>query len=209
MVNLTKLLKEGELRWIGKNYPGLYPKNLPIASKGLNDFSEVTGFRVYKFGRFKTENAIILHGGRKYFYAYVNPTYKGYRGFFKKLIHTTQQEFDVDHVLSRNLAKKLEYKYVLLSIIPCKVNRKHGNFEKKILNIPSPNICFADERIYNKVLSRNPLARLDDSDFKKGFNPNQKPKYGLTLKQAGLWSSAFGLHLINAETTKHRLKPLW
>lgn len=96
MVLLKKELEVGSLRWIGKHYSGLSPQELPIASMGTLELEDSTGGKCYSFGRFNPTNAIILKINGLY-YAYVNPKYSGYRGFFKSLIKRIPNGFDVDH----------------------------------------------------------------------------------------------------------------
>ena len=207
-LSLTKVNPENSLRWIGEKYIGLIPQELPIASRSYEALSKETDFSVYRFGKYNVKNAIVLNNETNVFYLFVNPYYKRYRNFFLKVVNQIKSELDVDHVLSRNLAKKLGYNYVLLSAIPQKVNRKHGVYEVNIKHFSQSDVCYADERIFNKILGRNPLARLKKEDIKEGYSSSAKPKYGLTLKQKGQWNSAFHLHQIQNTELKSKLKKI-
>ncbi|WPD22506.1 MAG: hypothetical protein SD837_20255 [Candidatus Electrothrix scaldis] len=207
-IDLSKYpLPEGSLRWIGQNYKGLSPQKLPVGSKNIESLvNNIDGYNAYRFGRFRTNNAIVLHDDSKSYYLYVRPQYTGYRNFFRKVSGQIDMKLDVDHVLSRNLANKLGYNYVLLSVISSGVNRRHGVYEKDYYSGQVPDLCYSDERIYHKILSRNPLARLKKEEIANGFSATSSPKHGLTLKQNGIWSSAFLLHEIDKNNIKSELK---
>lgn len=195
MIQLRKNLEFRSLRWIGKQYLGLSPRELPIATQNISELEKSIGGESYGLGRYKPSNAILLKVNELY-YAYVNPKYSGYRGFFKSFIKQIPNGHDVDHVLARNIAKKLNYSYVLICAIPGKVN--------KVFN----GVCFSDERIYNKVLSRSPLVRSNKQLLLRGFSTKAKPQYGLTLSQRGLWNSAFCFHMIDFNNVEKRTKYL-
>jgi len=196
MIILEKKTEKGSLRFLGKEYDGLRPQKLVIAGNTIKNIAEGNNLTSYKIGKYSTKNVFMLFNGENIFYVYVNPKYRNYRNVFKKIINKIHKGFHVDHILSRNLAKHFRFNYVLLCIIPEKVNMKHGSVEKiKIsldLIVDFPQICYSDDRIFDKILSRNPLARRQFVEIRKGYNPNSKPNYGLTLKQKGIWNRAFG-----------------
>lgn len=86
-------------------------------------------------------------------------------------------------------------------MIPSNINRKNGYIEKKKIALESienfPTLCYMDDRIYHKILLRKPLARQTFEEIKNGFLLNSKPKFGLTLKQKGIWNSSFGFYNSN------------
>ncbi|WP_143055619.1 hypothetical protein [Flavobacterium terrigena] len=65
-----------------------------------------------------------------------------------------------------------------------------------------PSLCYMDDRIFHKVLSRKSTARQKFEAIKSGYSPESTPNYGLTLKQKGIWNTAFGLY-------KSKIKFLW
>jgi hypothetical protein len=198
-LSLIKNITKDSLRGIGRDYPGLSPQQTIIAGNSHKEISKTTNLKSFKIGRVSLSNAFALFDENKVFYIYVSPKYKGYRSLFKKIITEIPKKHHVDHLLSRNLASHFDYKYVLLCVIPDKVNIKHGRFEKIKFNFNGspPSVVYFDERIYEKLLARNPTARLLREQLLGGYNPTSTPKHGLTLKQKGVWNSNFGFHIAN------------
>lgn len=211
-MNLEKRIEKGTLKWIGNNFPSVCPLKMVIAGKSIKDISNALNCSSYQIGRVNVQNAFIAFNGNSVFYLFVNPRYKSYRKLFERVIGIIPLGYQVDHVLSKNLATHFNYKYVALCIIPAIVNIKHGNIEKKRMEINSinqlPNICYSDTRIFDKILSRNPYSRRAKHEINAAYNPKSLCNYGLTLKQKGIWNAAFGLERIEKEKLIKLLKPL-
>ena len=194
-VSLEKVLEVGSLRWLGEDYDSLCPQKTVIAGKSIRSICMAMGYRCNQYGNHRTKNLFIASGGNEMFYMYVNPRYRNYRKVFEEIFNIPIG-FHVDHVFGRRIAEYYKYKYVVLCMIQGNVNIKHGGFEKLSYqkgSIYNPiDVCYCDNRIYNKILSRNPRARCLETDLLNGFNPENIVSYGLTLKQKGLWNMAFG-----------------
>ncbi len=212
VLNLEKVLEEGSLRWIGERYDGLNPHDLVIAGMSITSIAESIGFKTYKIGRFKIEYAFAAIGDEQIIYIYVNPHFKNYRAVFRKIVGQIPDGYDIDHVLAKNLAKYFNYKYVLLCMVPSSINRRHGGYERKKIpkeELPNvPEICFLDNRIFDKVLFRNPKARQTLDFLLKRYDPESLPDYGLTLKQKGIWNTSFGFHLIDKDLIDKIMTPI-
>ncbi|UOQ50701.1 hypothetical protein [Hymenobacter cellulosivorans] len=194
MLDLEKKFEIGSLRWVGQTYNSFFPDKTVIAGKSLESISEAIGMPCYKLGRISQNNVFVAHDSLDIFYVYVNPSYSAYRRAFAKVVGSVAAGYHVDHVLSKNLAIHFGYNYVLLCMIPGRVNKRHGYYEKIKINLIEdvPDVCYPDDRIYHKILSRNPTARNKREDLLNGYAPENIIKYGLTLKQKGLWNVAFG-----------------
>ncbi len=203
-LNLEKIYIKGTYRYIGKYCKGLYPFELPIAIKSFRNFEKIKDFDIYKYKNYSEKNVLVLFNQKRTIYVYVNPNYTAYRKILSDILGKIEKNFDVDHVLGKNIAKKLNLSYVLLSVIPKTVNRSHGTFEKEFLDkeINNLNLIYANDRIYHKILFRKASSyRVIDffSNEKEKLKLNilnSKPSYGLTLKQLGIWHSAFGLDIL-------------
>jgi hypothetical protein len=210
MLSLEKVLEKGSLRWIGQNYEGLFPEKTVIAGKSIKAISKAINLPCYTFGRCKKENVFIAHDSDKIFYVFVNPKYHGYRKAFQNAAGRIPSGFHVDHTLSRNLANHLGYQYVLLCMIPQNVNSSHGRFEKIKIELPNsvPEVCYSDDRIYNKILSRYATSRQTKNQLLNGYTPEASPSHGLTLKQKGLWNSSFGFDIMDMQSLLKKTFPL-
>ena len=212
MINLEKKIEKGSYRWLGKEYKGIIPQKLVIAGNNIKDIAEANNFTSYRIGRYNTKNVFMVFNGENIFYVYVNPKYRNYRNAFQRIVNEIPNDFHVDHILSRNLAKHFKFSYVLLCMIPKEVNMKHGYIEKKKIPLDLienlPQICYSDDRIFDKILSRNPLSRKQFDEIRNGYNPKLTPNYGLTLKQKGIWNRAFGFDTIDKTTTLASIKPI-
>lgn len=199
MLNLNKVIEVGSLRYIGHHYNALLPSETVIAGKTIQSISKTIRLPCYRYGRYQIKNVFIAHDSKKIAYVFVNPSYRNYRKVFLEVVNNIPNEFHVDHILSKSIAKLFGYKYVLLCMIPKKVNVKHGYFEKvkNVLEEESPEICYSDNRVFDKVLSRNPTSRREKKELLKGYMPTSVPTYGLTLKQKGFWNYAFGFNNID------------
>ena len=209
MLDLTKKIEKGTYRWLGENYDSLFPNKTVIAGNSIIAILSALNYSGFKFGRYDTKNVVIAHNDKDIFYLFVNPHYKLYRKVFKKLIGDIPTGFHVDHILSKNLAKHFGYNYVLLCLIPNIVNIRHGAFEKERLEytVTPPEVCYSDDRIYHKVLSRNPTARQKREEITP-YQPQKNNSYGLTLKQRGVWNSAFGFDKIDKPSLMKVLSPI-
>ena len=205
-INLTKTLEKDSLRWIGENYDSLFPNKTVIAGQTIHEISKALNLPCYRFGRFSITNVFIAHDSLKIFYVFVNPDYRNYRLIFKNVLGSIRDGFHVDHILSRNLAKYFGYNYTLLCMIPSNVNSSHGHYEKIKTNstIVSPKVCYSDNRIFHKILSRPAKARQKEEELKTGYNPSASPPFGLTLKQKGIWNTAFGFDIVNIASLVER-----
>lgn len=212
MFNLNKVNKEGSLRWLAENYDSLPPSKTVIAGITANDIVSAIEFSYYKIKGIKLQNAFVAYNNDKIFYVYVNPSYKNYRRLFLSIVSTIPKGFHVDHILSRNLARHAGYNYVLLCMIPKRVNLKHSSFEKKRVHREAslliPTVCYADNRIFDKILSRNPTARRSKETVTKGYVLESIPEFGLALNQKGIWNTAFGFHQINEENLLKRISKI-
>lgn|GEM_PF-2118915 len=209
-LNLVKILPPGELRWIASEFDSLSPQATVIAGNTIRDISTATTFKCFKIGNINPANAFVAYDQHKIFYVFVDVNYRNYKYPIVKLLGTVPSGYHIDHILARNLAKHFGYKYVALCMVPEKVNLRHGWIEKIKVSLvnesPIPSICFADERVFQKILSRNPEARMKKEDLILGFSPIKSPTYGLTLKQKGLWNTAFGFDKAEKEKLDGILK---
>ncbi len=198
-LNLEKVLEKGSLRWIGNEFNSPPPQKTIIAGNSIDSICNALAFNPYRFRRYSPYNVFVANS-ENIFYVFVKPQYSLYRKVFDAIIGGIPKGYHVDHVLAKNLAIHFKYNYVALSIIPDRVNIKHGLWEKQKRDIPlgflAPEVCYSDDRIFNKILSRNPLARMKKESIEM-YIPDVEPTYGLTLKQKGLWNAAFGLERID------------
>ncbi len=122
---------------------------------------------------------------------YVRPDYKGYRRAAGLVFASCSWKVDYDHSLSRNLAYRLGYTYVLLLRVAPRTNRSHGHLERQLkVSDDVPDICFADDRIREKWIGRSANRFLTPPS---AFSAHQITKYGLTLRQTGQWGFAMGV----------------
>jgi len=194
-ISLKKSILPGTWRYLGQRYPNIVPRVVPIAGREPKVIAQALNGELYQIGRYQTRNAflVIKEGAR---FLYVRPSYSGYRKVASKVFSEVDWKVDYDHALSRRIAKaaKPAYEYVLLLRVPPSVNRQHGHFEKKDnLDVSNPNLCFADDRIFDKWLGRAPLSRNRNLDVLSGYSQKNITSYGLTLKQRGRWAYAIGM----------------
>lgn len=211
-INLEKIIEPGSLRWLGQNYNSLSPQQTVIAGKSIKAIADALGYTCYQIGRINIKNAFVAYNSKDIFYIYVSPTYTNYRNIFKRIINGIDDRHHIDHVLAKNLAVHLQYRYVMICMVQDKVNIKHGRFEKikQRLDTASevPDVCYADDRIFDKIMSRNPMARRTLEDIITGYKYDSSPTSGLTLKQAGIWNSAFGFDKIDKTSVVTKLKEI-
>jgi len=210
MIDLKKINVKYSLRWYGERYNTLSPIELPIAGKSISDLQKATSLKLENIHGVKNNNAFILSKNRNEKYLYVKRNYKNYRKIAEKVFGILNTLTDVDHVLGKTIAKKYSYEYILIALLPFRINRKHGSVERKRANEITFNksVCYMDNRIYDKILLRfheNSRTRSKNKD--KTIDISEKVEYGLTLKQKGIWNKTFGFYLI--ESNKNLCKILF
>ena len=125
----------------------------------------------------------------------MRPEYPRYREVARLRFGGIPAEYDVDHVQPRGLAVMLGYRYTLLALVPRRINRLHGQYERKqaLSATDVPDVCVADLRIIDKVLRFNSKTRRVLTSWSYAYQPKLATDHGLTLKQQGLWNLALGL----------------
>jgi hypothetical protein len=188
-----KIIKPGTWRYLGERCPNISPSSVPIAGVSVTAISEHLGGECYRVGKFAKDNAFLIVKDRARF-LYVRPEYTGYLNVAKRVFPIVPWAADFDHSLSKRIAVRASYSYVLLLRVPPGVNRKHGNFEKKdqLEGIP-PDVCFADDRVLDKWLGRPPKSRNRPDHVLNGYSFKNVTTSGLTLKQRGRWAYAIGI----------------
>ena len=204
-MNLQKDIEVGSLRFLGNKLSSLSPQKTVIAGKSIRGICMALDYKCFQYRNHRLKNIFIASGNTGILYIYVNPKYRNYRKIFGEFFNVPIG-FHVDHVLGRRIAEHYKYNYVALCMIPGNVNIKHGGFEKlsyqkgRIHTLI--DVCYCDNRIYNKILSRNPRARCSETDLSDGFHHTNLVSYGLTLKQKGLWNMAFGIGSIRLNASE-------
>ncbi len=192
-IRLEKVIEPGSLRAIGSLRRGVEPQKLPIGCRSIEDILEQCSGSAFTLGRFRASNAFVWVM-KECPYHFVRPDYTGYRRLAHLRFPLIPADHDVDHVLARAIAKKLELRYVLVSIVPSSINRSHGWVEKigRSLVAEPRAVCFSDERIFHKVLRRMSIVRQTRKELLRGYDPAYSLQLGLTLKQSGLWNLSMG-----------------
>ena len=194
-IELTKEIHPDSLRGIGLRPSGLQPHQIVVGGVSISAIRAATNGIAYRIGRIDPRNAFTVDVNGCHF-LYVRPSYTGYRKLARRRFREIPPIRDVDHVLARTLAVKMNINYVLVALVLRAANRSHGCYEKiGVKNtevIYLSKVIYADNRIYHKVLSRPPAARQSIAELKAGFDRSMTVKYGLTLKQKGQWNLAFG-----------------
>lgn len=210
-INLTKIIDPNSLRGIGQRPREIEPHQLPIAGLSIEAILTSMNAKGYSIGRVSSRNAFAAKIGFC-IYIYVNPNYAGYRRIAMMRFQNIPDNHDIDHILAKHIATQINYKYVLIALIPQTVNRAHGVHERYGVQpnkkISLSKVIFPDERIFHKILARNPTNRQNKEELKKGFDRGFELTFGLTLKQSGLWNIAFGLDVDTPQQFENRLKPL-
>lgn len=212
MVDLKKHIEPGSLRHKGLLASGLAPTELPIAGKSRESILSAMRCDGFAVGRVSPANAFVARAGEAIHYLFVRPEYGGYRRIAQARFGGIPAGYDVDHVHARNLAAQFGYQYVLVVLVPLRVNRQHGLYEQIRSKLEEgqviPEVCFADERIFDKILQRSPRSRRSEESLRKGYDPHAPARFGLTLKQRGLWNRSFGFDRVPSEEFTRKLKPL-
>ena len=212
MFNLKKIIEPGSLRDIGSRPSGLTPHYLPIAGKSHEAILSAMGCEGFAISRISTKNAFVVRVGESTYYLFVRPMDTRYRCVADLRFGGIPPQHDVDHILARNLAVKLGYSYVLVALVPSRVNSLHGFYERfhKLLGTTGdvPEVGFADVRIFDKALGRNSKIRRPSMNLRQGYDPLDRINFGLTLKQQGIWNLAFGFDRPAPDDFVNRLRPL-
>jgi hypothetical protein len=212
---LPKQIAPDSLRGIGSLPSGLAPPAVPIAGKTREAIISAVGGRGFRIGRIWPTNAFVVRNEEDCsLYLFVRPQYSRYRWVATMRFGPIAADHDIDHVYARSFAARYGYAYVLVVLLPLRANRRHGIYEQQSRLMPldgrgsAPDVCYLDERIFDKVLRRNPIVRrrLASGDYL--HNPEDRIHYGLTLKQQGLWNLAFGFDHPPSEEFLGRLTPL-
>jgi hypothetical protein len=198
MFNFVKINQVGSLRSHGEMPSGIPPHKLPIAGKKHQPILSAMKCKGFKIKGISVKNAFVAHGGNWIYYLFVRPKYTLYRKLAKLRYGNVDLNQDVDHILARNLAQNLGFNYILLCLVSKKVNRSHGYFEKYFQK-PAPRflssqVCYLDNRIFDKILDRRAKTRRTVDFPYRGYGVQNKIDLGLTLKQKGIWNISFGFH---------------
>jgi hypothetical protein len=129
---------------------GLDHDAVPIAGQSLEQICNYVGETCFRIGDVRIDNAFVIEQGF-FRLMYVKPAYVGYGRTAESVFGVTPRKIDYDHTLSRNLAKLLGYRYVLLIRVTPGVNRSHGLFKRRIIRHGAvAELCFPDRRILDK-----------------------------------------------------------
>ena len=212
VINIKKTIEPGSLRDLGARPSGLAPHCLPIAGKSCQAILTAMGCEGFAISRISTRNAFVVRKSESIYYLFVRPLYTGYRRVAALRFGGIPPEHDVDHIFAKNLAGKFGYSYVLVALVPERVNRLHGFYEQ-FFQLPAasedvPGVCFADVRIFDKALGRNSKVRRPDVNLRQGYNLQDRVSFGLTLKQQGIWNLTFGFSRPAPDEFVSRLQPL-
>ena len=212
MISLKKHIEPGSLRDIGSRPSGLAPSDLPIAGRSREAILAAMRREGFVIGRISADNAFVVHYEESVYYLFVRPEYTRYRTVASQRFGGIPPKHDIDHVHARKLADQYGYRYVLVALLPIKINRLHGVYEQIRQQLESiedvPEVCFADIRIFDKMLRRDPKIRRALSGLHYAHSPRGSIDLGLTLKQRGLWNLTFGFDRPAPEGFVRRLKPI-
>jgi hypothetical protein len=143
---------------------------------------------------------------------FVRPAYSRYRLVASLRFGGIPAKHDIDHVHARKLAERYGYHYVLVALLPDHINRLHGLYEQIRQKLEArenvPDVCFADVRMFDKILRRDPKVRRGLNSSRYVHSPHDKTDFGLTLKQRGLWNLTLGFDRAAPEEFVRMLKPL-
>lgn len=145
-------------------FGGLHPSEIPIGAVKRRSLVIQLGGRLFKIGRIALTKAFIVQiGGLRL--VYVCPEHSGYRYVANRLFPKSQSgKVDFDHALGRAIARKLQFRYVLLLAVRSEANRSHGHLERDAHlpeGISLRKHCFADERVSLKWLGITVGGRRD------------------------------------------------
>jgi len=193
--NLVKVIEPDSLRGRGLAFSGLGPSGLPIATQSRGALLSATHCRAFQLGRRSVDDVVVLREGTHGCYVYVRPDYRYHRRIARLRFGEIPDGFDVDHVHARGLAVQHGFKYVLLTLVPDRINRLHGSYERPpaLPRADVPAVVFADRRMLDKILRFNTKVRRNIGSKEYVYEPQKLSGDGLTLKQAGLWNIAFGV----------------
>ena len=194
-LDLQKTIEPGTWRYLALRCPALFPQQIPIAGASIKAIENCIKGDCYRIGHINPRNAflVIKENARL---LYVSPNYNNYRYAAQKVFPKTQWAVDFDHALARNICRKAspQFEYILMLRVPPIVNRQHGQLEKlHQLKGARPDVCFADDRILDKWLGRPPRSRSRSLAVMAGYSYTNLTKFGLTLKQLGIFAYAIGV----------------
>lgn len=210
-IDLTKQIHPDSLRGIGLRPSGLQPHKVVVGGLSISAIRAATNGVAYRIGKIDPKNAFTVDVDGCHF-LYVRPSYTGYRKLARLRFREIPPMRDVDHVLARTLATRMNINYVLVALVLSAANRSHGCYEKigikKSDTVYLSKVIYADNRIYHKVLSRPPAARQSIAELKAGFDRSMTVNYGLTLKQRGQWNLALGFDKDSPEEFRQLLQKI-
>lgn len=128
-VDLVRRIEAGTWRYIGQRLNDIDLSQIPIAGKDRRLIHRRFCGRICAVGHVNLANAFVIERPPLRL-LYVRPGYRNYRNVAVKVFSTCPWKVDFDHALSRQLAERLGYGYVLLLRIDPGINRAHGRFEK-------------------------------------------------------------------------------
>ncbi|HKE55158.1 MAG TPA: hypothetical protein VKB46_00595 [Pyrinomonadaceae bacterium] len=212
MVDLKKDIKPDSLRGKGLLPSGIAPGNLPIAGRSRESILAAMRCEAFAIGRISPENAFVVRHSESVYYLFLRPEYKGYRRVAALRFGGIPPEHDIDHVHARNLAAHYGYRYVLVVLLPESINRLHGIYEQHLKDIKPtdkiPDVCFADVRIFDKLLGRDPKVRRLLGSKEYAYDTKDRVDLTLALNQSGRWNIAFGFDRPAPAEFLSRLRPL-
>jgi hypothetical protein len=205
-ISLEKIIEPTSLRGIGGIRRGVAPHKLIAAGHRAGLIAQALGGTAFSVGRVRPHNAFCVQAEDAY-YLYVHHAYNGYRALFRRFFHTIPSGCDVDHVLSRTLAARIGVPFILLAAVPKSANRSHASAERLGL-APSQRIFLGktfllDERMFHKVMGRRVGMRQSAAVVRAGYVLGSKHDLGLTLKQRGIWNTAFCIDVVHFGFSGH------
>lgn len=212
MFSIKKTFEPGSLRDIGSRPSGFAPHRLPVAGKSREAILSAMGCKGFTISGIAARNAFVVREGTSIYYLFVRPSYRGYKRVATLRFGDIPPQHDVDHILAKGLADNLRYGYVLVALVPERINRSHGRYERPGKALAGsedvPDVCFADVRIFDKVLGRKSKVRRPSMNLLQGYDPRDGANFGLTLKQRGIWNITFGFDRPAPRAFVRRLKPI-
>src|SRR6185369_11537941 len=130
MIDLVKRIPLDSLRGAGSVFTGLGPAQLPIAARTRQALLLTPGCEAFRIEGIQVDDVVVLREGTYGYYVFVRPDYTAYRKIARLRFGDLPSGYDVDHLHARKLAGHLGYRYVLLAVIPLKINRLHGQYER-------------------------------------------------------------------------------
>lgn len=200
-ISLKKIIHPDSLRGIGSIPAGVAPEKLISAGHNAYVIAERLNGTAYKVSRISKKKAFCIFANGAY-YLYVHRKYTSYRRFFSLFFGKPAKEYDIDHVMSRNISSKIGALYLLLAAVPRSANRSHGSIEKIVLSfnrkIYLEKTFPLNEQMFHKVMGEKLNTGSSYNIAKLGYVPGASHSCGLTLKMKGIWNLAFCVHISHA-----------